>query len=78
MTMTATYNGEEITVIFRAKTERSDYGVPGSPVWDEVDPSSIMVESLEILGVDVKINDLPADLQEAIRNLSDEVEFEDE
>ena len=78
MTVQATYNGEEITVSFHATTERTDYGVPGSPIWDEVDPSSIQVASLEILGVEVAMKDLPADLQDAILSLSDEVEFENE
>jgi hypothetical protein len=41
MTMTATYSGEELNVTFVAQTERSDYGVPNSPVWYEVNPDSI-------------------------------------
>jgi hypothetical protein len=36
MTVTATYNGEELNVTFVASIERCDYGVEGSPVWYEV------------------------------------------
>ena len=75
MTVTSTYNGEEIQVDFHAETERSDYGVPGSPVWDEVDPASIEVAVLTILGIDVALTDLPAHLQQAIIDLADETEF---
>jgi hypothetical protein len=43
MTVTATYSGEELNVTFVASTERSDYGVPNSPVWYEVNPDSIEI-----------------------------------
>jgi hypothetical protein len=75
MTVTATFNGEEIQVSFTAETERTDYGVPGSPVWDEIIPETIEATHLTILGLDVKLSDLPPDLQDAIIALSDEVDF---
>ena len=77
MPVTATYSGEEMTVIFQAETERSDYGVKGSPEWDEVDLSSVEVTALEILGLDVDLAALPADLQEAIRTLGEGLEWSD-
>jgi hypothetical protein len=43
MTMTATYNGEELNVTFVAESERCDYGVEGSPVWYEVNPDTIEI-----------------------------------
>lgn len=76
MTVSATYRGEEIEVSFTAETERTDYGVPGSPVWDEIDPTTIRVSSIEILGVDVKLSTLPEDLRDAIRGLADGLEWE--
>ena len=76
MTVSATYHGEEMTVSFTAETERTDFGVPGSPVWDEVDPTSIRVASMEILGCDVKLGALPNDLQDRILGLSDGLEWE--
>ncbi len=76
MTVEATYHGEEILVHFTAETERTDYGVPGSPVWDEIDPASIRVASIEILGCDVKLSTLPKELQDAILGLADGLEWE--
>lgn len=76
MTVSATYRGEEIEVSFTAETERTDYGVPGSPVWDEIDPTTIRVSSIEILGVDVKLSTLPKELQDAILGLADGLEWE--
>lgn len=77
MTVSATYHGEEMTVSFTAETERTDYGVPGSPVWDEIDPTTIRVSSLEILGVEIKIiSQLPLDLENAILGLADGLEWE--
>lgn len=76
MTVEATYHGEEILVHFTAETERTDYGVPGSPVWDEIDPASIRVCSIEILGCDVKFAALPKELQDAILGLADGLEWE--
>ena len=77
MTVSATYHGEEMTVSFTAETERTDYGVPGSPVWDEIDPTTIRAASIEILGIEVKrLADLPKELQDAILGLADELEWE--
>lgn len=77
MTVSATYRGEEIEVSFTAETERTDYGVPGSPVWDEIDPTTIRVSSIEILGVEVKhLAYLPKDLQDAILELADGLDWE--
>ena len=76
MTVSTTYRGEEIEVSFTAETERTDYGVPGSPVWDEIDPTTIQVSSIEILGLDVKLSTLPKELQDAILDLADGLEWE--
>ena len=37
--------GEEIKVRFVAESVRTDYGVPGSPTWEEVDMNTIDVET---------------------------------
>ena len=76
MTLTATYSGEELNVTFVASTERCDYGVPNSPVWDEVNPDTIEILHFDILGIDVDPRILPQELQDAIHALSNEVEFE--
>ncbi len=51
MTVTATYSGEELNVTFVASTERCDYGVPNSPVWDEVNPDTIEILHLTSLAL---------------------------
>jgi hypothetical protein len=76
MTVSATYRAEDIEVYFTAETERTDYGVPGSPVWDEIAPTSIRVASIEILGCDVRLETLPQDLQDAILGIADRLEWE--
>ncbi len=78
MTVTATYYGEEIEVTFTAQTERADYGVPGSPVWDEVIDSTVEVYTLSILGVDITLDELPKPIQKEILTLADQCEFEAE
>ena len=78
MTVTATYHGEEVEVTFTAQTERTDYGVQGSPVWDEVIDSTVEVYTLSILGVDVYLSELPKALQKTIMQLADDCEFEAE
>ena len=76
MTVTATYSGEELNVTFQAQAERCDYGVEGSPVWDEVNPDTIEILTFDILGIDVDPRILPPELQAAIFALCNEVEFE--
>jgi hypothetical protein len=76
MEVQATYSGEELSVTFVAQTERSDYGVPNSPVWDEVNPDTIEILHFDILGIDVDPRILPQELQAAIFALCNEVDFE--
>lgn len=78
MTVYAHFDGEHIDVRFSAETEKADYGVPGSPVWHEVDPDTVKIQSLEILGIDVDPSDLPFVLQNAIIELSNDLDFERE
>jgi hypothetical protein len=65
-----------LNVTFVAQSERFDYGVEGSPVWDEVNPDTIEILHFDILGIDVDPRILPQELQAAIHALSGEVEFE--
>jgi len=48
---TAKVSGE-IEAIVTFRTERVDYGVPRSPVWDEIIPETMEIETLEIFGND--------------------------
>jgi len=73
--MQAYYNGEEIKVRFVADSVRTDFGVPGSPVWEEVDMNTVEVSELHILDMPFLMKDLPEALQDAILSLWNEVEF---
>jgi hypothetical protein len=73
--MQAYYKGEEIKVRFVAESVRTDFGVPGSPVWQEVDMNTIEVDQLFILDMPFDIKELPKALQDAILSLWNEVEF---
>jgi hypothetical protein len=73
--MQAYYKGEEIKVRFVAESVRTDFGVPGSPVWQEVDMNTIEVDQLFILDTPFNIKELPQALQDAILSLWNEVEF---
>lgn len=51
----------EVTVRVDARMVKSDYGVPGSPVW--MQPEDMVVDGkLDIDGVDVRFSDLPDSL----------------
>lgn len=75
-TMTAKYDSGDVEVTFTAQTEKADYGVPGSPVWDDILTDTIEVEDVTILGVSVPMKDMWPPLRRAIEELSDEVEWE--
>lgn len=72
----AVFRGEEMTVIFKGRPVQSDYGVPGSPTFTEID--DIEVQTLEILGHDVSFQELPNTLQASILALADDLEFDPE
>lgn len=67
------WSSEEITVNFTGRRVPSDYGVPGSPTWNDIE--DIEITSIEILGVNVSLDALPANLQTALFELKDEVEW---
>ena len=71
----ATYSGEDFDVTFTANTERSDYGVPGSPVWDEI--VDVEIDSVAFLGVDVDPKTLPKQLINNLLEYADELELDD-
>jgi len=73
MRHTATLNLEDISVTYSAIPVKSDYGVPGSPVWTEM--QDIEIEEVEILGFPVPINSLPVKLQSELFDMSSEVDW---
>lgn len=76
MTATATYQGDDIRVVFACKMERVDYGVPGSPTWFEPVLDSAEIDDLEMLGVSVDPRTLPRDLMLAVYGLADGLDWE--
>lgn len=62
------YDGEEIIASFAATIVSADYGVPGSPVFYELE--DVELGDLVILGVTVAIETLPKELQLEIHALS--------
>lgn len=69
----AIYRGEEIKILFTGRAVKADYGVPGSPVWTEIEDRSI--DQLQILDEIVDPRILPKRLQEKLLKLSDEVDW---
>lgn len=76
--MRATYEDGPVTVTMTAQGEWDDYGVPGSPRWMEPDLTTVEVRSIDILGVDCELSELPAKLQKRILALADDLDFEEE
>ena len=76
MAVTAIYSSEDLEVHFTAETETNDLGVPGSPVWQEINFDTVDVLTLSICGCDVKMSELPDDLQNAIIETSAGLDFE--
>lgn len=65
----AKYDSGDIVAEFTAEEERTDYGVPGSPILIDPDPNTVHVMSLEILGITVDPTTLPAPLLDALLDL---------
>jgi len=51
MKRTATVETDDMEITFEAEFERGDYGVPGSPVWDEI-------KDVEVIGVAIRGHDV--------------------
>jgi len=76
MTLTGTYNGEELQIRFRAWGDRADYG-PGTPT--DVEITDVEIEALTIAGHDLtheQMRNLPTFLVSLFESYASEVEFE--
>ena len=78
MIATATYESDDLRVLFVCQMERADYGVPRSPSWWEPVQDTAEIDELEILGVLVDPAALPKDLRLAIESLSVDLDWEGE
>lgn len=69
------YQGAELEISFSAVSTSSDYGVPGSPRWHDID--SVSVDEITLLGVKIPYESLPESLQAKILELAfEEVDWE--
>ena len=78
MIATATYESDDLRVLFVCQMECADYGVPRSPSWWEPVQETAEIDELEILGVLVDPAALPKDLRLAIESLSVDLDWESE
>ena len=76
MRATATFDDGVTEIVFSARLVPSDYGVPGSPVWDEVE--DVTIDAIAICGRDIPVSAIPAEAINAYLSLADEVDFERE
>ena len=74
--VSATWEGEEITATYTATAERDWYGHPGVPNGEREIVSIVDVElaSVEILGVDIPLDQLPPILKDVILDQSTEID----
>ncbi len=56
----------EVTAQIDATAHKDDYGVPGSPVWWNVEPDEWAESHIDIAGVKVSLSDLPEALRRAL------------
>jgi len=75
MIRSATYEADNgaLVVAFTARAELTDYGVPGSPVWEEM--TDVQIAAVEICGVPVPLSDLPKGALSNMMELSDDLEW---
>ncbi len=75
--MPVQYVSFNVTVTARvdADTERCDYGVKGSPVWDEIKPETLSVSGMEIEGF--SLDAMPKDVREYLEEMAAETALAD-
>lgn len=69
------YEGEQISAVFSAQMDRVDDGGTTASYLEPIG-STLTIESLSILGVDVEVSTLAPDLAKAIKALAADIEFE--
>jgi len=73
----AHYEDPLTEIVFTGVMSKTDYGVPGSPVFDEVE--EVEIDSLTLAGTEIDIRTLPITVINIYLSLADECEFvEDE
>ena len=73
----AHYEDPLTEIVFTGVMSQTDYGVPGSPAFDEVE--EVEIDSLTLAGTEINIRTLPITVINIYLSLADECEFvEDE
>lgn len=72
----ATLSLEGLTALFEADLIREDYGVHGSPTW--LQPENVRLVSLEVLGQEMPLKNLPDAIEAALLEEADNLEWETE
>lgn len=67
-----TYDNGDFLIEFAATTSKNDYGVRGSPVWDEIE--DISVEMFAINDVEIDLRDLPKAVIAALIGIAENLE----
>lgn len=77
--MPVRYVSFDVTVTCRvdAETERCDYGVRGSPVWDEIKPETLSVSCVAIDEVNISLDAMPKDVREYLEEMAAETALAD-
>lgn len=70
----ARWEGEDLTVDFSGRNVLSDYGVPGSPIFCDIE--DVEITGLAILGIAVDPRTLSRQLHDRLIQLADDVEWE--
>lgn len=70
---TACWSGEELKVTFSGTMEKTDFGVPGSPEWDDI--RDIQITAVTLLGVEFDPKTLSKSLQDRLMSLADDIEW---
>lgn len=70
----ASYEGDELIVMFKSTWSKTDFGVRGSPTWYEMD--GVEIEELHILGTEVNPSTLSSETLSAIHALAEEIHWE--
>jgi len=69
----ATYSDDLTEIEFTAVMTETDYGVPGSPTFEEIE--EVEIETLTIGGTEVDVKTLPITVINIYLSLADELEF---
>lgn len=72
--LTARLVSDDFTATFSAVGSMDDYGVPGSPRFPVIDDVELV--SLEFLGHDMPIDNLPDEVEAKIHELAEDLDWE--